>query len=209
MEDREITSRMIRVTTPEGMTKDMRFTAKYDRHQDKFYVQVPHWLLIVNDDERANVYGDTPQKALHEVEEIARHYKGHLTKKRKVILLLFTGHKHGEKSGEFKRHHSTQMKLRWHVCWEFFTPGRLDRQYGVTEARPSRVDGDWININPHSWDPDDKMFQVIDWTAERENFLRSFQTSMEAALDRGVAFFRNAKRAGKMMDAAKSQKLLT
>ena len=206
MEDREVTSRMIRVTTPDGMTKDMRFVAKYDRSADKFYVEVPHWLLLMNEDDRAHVRGDTPKQVLSEVERIADRYKGHLTKKRKVILLLFAGCRQGQKKSEFDKHDNTSLSLRFHVCWEFFTPGHENRQYGETEARPSRVDGEWIDLHD-SWD--ETTLQVLDWTAERENYLRSLRASMEAALDRGLAFFKNVKKAGKRMDEARKQLLLT
>jgi len=205
MEDREVTSRVIRMTTPEGGTKDVRCVAKYDRREDRFYVTVPHWLLLMNEDERANVYGDTPKQVLSEVEHIADRYKGHLTKRRKVILFLFTGNRQGQKKGEYNAHKSTDLSLRWHACWEFFTPGHENRQYGVTETRPSRIDGEWIDLRD-SWA--DTTLQVIDWTAERENYLRSLRDSMEAALDRGLVFFKNAKKAAKAMDEAKQQLLL-
>lgn len=213
MEDREVTTRTIRLEhAPTGM-RDVRFVAKYNRHGDDFYVEVPHWLLHKNKDDQATVEGKTPKLALDAVEDLCRNYKGHLTKKRRVILFKFQGAKRNDRDPDYDRadrlmHNvdprTIALALRWHACWEFWTPDQVVRQYGETDKCPSRIEGGWITLEfPYS------DMHVVDWTPARENFLRSLETSMVRAMDQMTKFFRNPKKAAKAMDAAKGQKLLT
>lgn len=206
-EDREVTSRAIRVRQPDGHEKDMRFAVRYDRHSNKFYVQPPPWLMFKNTNEVSNdtkVWGETPGDVLDSLEEYCRRYKKHLPKKQKVVLFRFSGHKSKRTKGGGFDHESTELMLRWHVCWEFSTPLRDVRQYGPTEDRPGPIDGDWIDVDRH----EEGQLQVLEWTAEREEFFRSLEMSMNNVLERMTEALRSAKQAKKLIDGAKPRQML-
>jgi hypothetical protein len=213
MKDRVITSRKISVPDQDGHCSDKIVEVLYDRHGDKFYVELPGFLQYKAEEKTVEIKGDTPQKALTNAEHVCSEYKGAVIKRRRVIIYQLFGQKRSDKGGEFDRNPGTGLRVHWHACWEFTvkpvqkswgSPG--ETQYGATERCPSPLEGDWIS--PRDYDYDKQGWKVIPWTQQREDFFRSLEVGLVALVDRAQEIMGNRKRLVATIDARPTTRLL-
>jgi hypothetical protein len=192
-----VTTRTIDTPSPEGrdFRHPVRYEVYYDRHDDKFWVELPAYLLGDDGDDKGKtkVSDTSPQKVLDQVEEICRSFVGMIKESRKVILFSFHyRYQDGEGEG-LDRDEGTGLTLEFRVGWEF---RMKDGKRYAKDPNPYKKNN-WINIEKgYSEEP----MKVLAWTQEREDFFTDFQGRIEQLVKRMKPVLMSTRRTAKLAD---------
>ncbi|HXI02949.1 MAG TPA: hypothetical protein VNI57_07205 [Candidatus Saccharimonadales bacterium] len=205
-----IVSREMYMVFPDGSKKKWTAKVMYARRERDFCAIVPnhvhpdsprHGVRESRDDADIRVtrtiHAETPEKVFERVQQAIYNYRDSLLKKRKVILVKLGYQKDGEEPVNLDEAiGGSGLVLDWCVRWERRRGEQIEYSTAENDQHGDR----------HR---DDDGWKAVDWSEQREEFLRGFQLAIDELIFRVEHFLGDEKRMLELMDRGGSaQRLL-